>query len=126
MKKIIVLSADLTAFLLAVLAPRLTSLMMKNLGECFFAKRGIICPACGGTRAVHSFFTGRFLDAITYNAAFFCAILYGILLLALWNLHTFLKSRRALKALRLAVHPVTLLSLHGLFLVYGVGRALIG
>lgn len=40
-----------------------------TLPKCaFFEMTGILCPACGNTRALRSLLSLRFLDAVRYNA----------------------------------------------------------
>ena len=41
---------------------------------------GIYCPGCGGTHCIYELAEGHILNALRYNALFFAAILYIILL----------------------------------------------
>ncbi len=48
----------------------------------FYQATGLLCPACGGTRALLHLFSGRFLLALKSNALavlFFPVVLYGII-----------------------------------------------
>ncbi len=121
-KRIIVLAADIAVIAFALLAPSLASLLMNSLSECFFLERGILCPACGGTRCVYSFFSGRFAEAIAYNAAFFCAIIYGLVLLLWLNIDALRPNRVSPTAIRLMTCPATVFTALGLYLVYGLLR----
>ncbi len=74
---------------LCLAAPALTDRMLAGGGPCFSRSMGLLCPACGGTHCVNSFFRFRFAEAFTHNPAVFCGLIYGFAVLAAVNLAAF-------------------------------------
>ena len=81
---ILILDAALVAFALA--AKHIAAWMMAYLPDCMYAKRGIMCPSCGGTRCVRNFFSGRFAEAFALNPFIFLLIIYLGIALVLGNI----------------------------------------
>lgn len=49
--------------------------------QCFWYENfGILCPSCGGTRCIISFFNWDFYNSFMYNPVFFLTIIYIIIL----------------------------------------------
>ncbi len=122
MKKTIIVFADILLVILALSLPHVTSMMIEGENECYFFKNGIICPSCGGTRCVYSFFTGNFKEALLYNFCVFCGLLVGIALLVLLNVYVFFKSEYCMKIIRWTLHPITLVVLVIAYMVLGLAR----
>ncbi len=122
MKKLTILLCDLVIAIFTAFIPFLADIMLKNAPTCFFAERGIMCPACGGTRCVYSFFTGNFSNAIHYNPGIFIGIIYALVLIIVLNVSVFSKCLKFKKALSLMLHPMTLVSLATAFALFGIIR----
>lgn len=124
-KRINILIVDGMLALLALFAPAIASLMINNIPSCAFAKMGILCPACGGTRCVESFFSGRIGEAFSYNAFFTVLIFYSALLLIIINLYCLFDLKVLKNIIRLMSGYKTIIAAAVLFAVFGFIRAYI-
>ncbi len=96
--------------------------MLESPEECTFLQKGIICPACGGTRSVLNFVSGRFRQSFSYHPVVFCVIIYLIVLVFLWNLDYVLDLRFAKKIHRKMTDYRVIIAIAVCYVVIGVGR----
>ena len=64
---------------LAGVARPLSRWMLSALSDCYVAQMGLVCPACGGTRAVAALCRGDLLTAMEMNALVVLLIAYAVL-----------------------------------------------
>ena len=121
-KQILLLLGDLAILALALLIPRFSKLLLDAGPACIFTRWGLLCPACGGTRCVRYFFTGRFSLAFAMNPLIFILILYGIFWLFLVNLGCFARWKPAQKAASFMVRPGVVVSFAIAFALFGILR----
>ena len=121
-KKQFVLLLDLALVVFALAAVPLTGWMVAAIPDCPVTKLGLLCPACGGTRCVRYFFSGRFADAFWVNPFFLLLILYLGAALVLLNVGVLLKVERSEKIARAMISWQTVIVLAVLFAVFGVVR----
>ena len=121
-KKQFVLLLDLALVVFALAAVPLTGWMFAAIPDCPVTKLGLLCPACGGTRCVRYFFSGRFADAFWVNPFFLLLILYLGAALVLLNVGVLLKVERSEKIARAMISWQTVIVLAVLFAVFGVVR----
>jgi hypothetical protein len=107
---------------LALLAPFFATLMMSYIPTCVFYLRGFLCPTCGATRCVYSFFSGNLLTAFEYNQFIFILIFYLFFVLVLWNASVFFDNAKIGKACKAVTHPIAICSLAVLFAIFGIFR----
>ena len=70
------------------------ALITNYQSSCYWRDRyGILCPACGLTRATISFMKLNFKAAFEYNAFYTCILLPFILFLVINDLYTILKRK---------------------------------
>lgn len=82
--KRLILILDGALVLLALCSGWLAKLMLRILPDCFVARLGFQCPACGGTRCIRAMAAGEWAVAFSYNGYIFITVmLAGMLLLAL-------------------------------------------
>ncbi len=122
MKKVFIIFTDILLVLFSLAVPYIASAMIERGAKCYFLKNGIICPSCGGTRCVYSFFTGDFKKALLYNFCIFCGLLLGFALIILLNIYVFFKKEYCIKIIRWTLHPITLVVLVGVYMILGVSR----
>lgn len=123
-KRFNIITVDILFALLVLFADRLASLMIKSISPCPFAKMGILCPACGGTRCVESFFSGNISKAFGYNAFFTVLIFYTFVVLTLINLYCLFDVQRLKEPIRLMTGYKTIITFAVAFAVFGFVRAL--
>ena len=70
----------------------------------FFQNLGIYCPACGGTRAVLSFFHGDLIQSIYYNPIVFIFFLLTFSYLVIYTIGILLRNEN----LRIPFHKVNI------------------
>jgi hypothetical protein len=87
-----------------------------------FYEMGFLCPSCGGTRAVRSFFELKFFDAFAYNAFVAFLLVYLFAIAVILNLAFVLNIQSFQKVLRLAVNYKVVIAFAGLYAVFGVLR----
>lgn len=121
-KKLYVILLDLALAVLALAAGPVTGWMLWFIPDCPVTKLGLLCPACGGTRCVRYFFSGRFADAFWVNPFFLLLILYLGAALVLLNVGVLLKVERSEKIARAMTSWQTVIVLAVLFAVFGVVR----
>ena len=120
-KKAVAILTDVLILAFVFAAQHITSFMM-TLPACFFLSRGIICPACGGTRCVNSFFSLDFPSAFGYNQFIFFMIIYLAVLVAVLNFEAFTNNRFFVRARKALIAPKTVIALAVLFALFGVLR----
>ncbi len=121
-KKINVLIADSVLLVLALLASNIAAFMIKYIPPCVFMEKGILCPACGGTRCIQSFFSGNISAAFSYNAYFTVVIFYAMVLLFLINLYCLFDFKRLKIVIRIISGKEAIVALAVGFLFFGVIR----
>lgn len=124
-KKIIIILADAVLATLALFVPKLAAIMINNIPSCPFAKMGILCPACGGTRCVQSFFSGRISDAFSYNAFFTVLIFYTFAIIILANLYCLFDVKRLKGILEMLAGYKAVIAGAVVFAIFGFVRAIV-
>ncbi len=122
MKKAYIFFVDILLVIFIIFAPHIFAFMIENGNECYFLTRGIICPSCGGTHCVYSFFTGDFKQALISNFAIFCGLLLAFFVIILLNVYVLFKSRCCIKIIRRISHPLTLAVFIGVYIIFGILR----
>ncbi len=122
MKKVFIILIDILLLICSFLAPYVCSALIRSETVCYFWKKGILCPSCGGTRCAYFFFTGNFKQALFYNFAVFCGLSLGVFLILLLNVYAFLKNERCIKIIRFFLRPTTLISLAVAYVLFGLFR----
>ena len=92
---------------------------------CFFLQRGYLCHACGGTRCVYYFFSGRFDIAFSYNPFVFLLILYVFCAIIFLNLMCLTDKEFPKRAFLAMVDPKTVIAIVVSFVLFGLVRHLI-
>lgn len=113
---------DFAMIVMFLFAAPATKLLSAIIPECIFSKHGFQCPACGGTRCTYMFASGRFDEAIGYNAFVFMMWLYIIAVVLLLNLYKFFGIRAAGRLCGLAVDYRTVIAIAVCFAVFGIVR----
>jgi hypothetical protein len=121
----ILIAFDLAIISLFLLLKPLANLLLTTLSDCIFTRLGILCPACGGTRAVFYFASGNFSESFHYNPFFFLLIIYFFLFVIIWNLEIFLNLKFAKKLRAKMHHPKTVIIFAILYVIFGIVRNLI-
>ena len=121
----LVLGLDLLVVILFLSAKSLASLMLSSLSDCITNQWGLLCPACGGTRAVFHFASGNFLKSFQYNPFFFVLILYFLFFMLMLNLEMLFRIRRAKKIRAWMIHPKTVIVFAICYAIFGIVRNLI-
>ena len=86
-KKVLLTDAALTvAVLLMGVTSKLLLFYLDLPGCLLLTKKGIPCPACGGTRCVYSLFKGSFYSSFKFNPYFFLLIIYLLILFIVFNI----------------------------------------
>ncbi len=124
-KRLNVLIADGALLVLALFAKRIAALMIKHIPPCVFLERGILCPSCGGTRCIQSFFSGDISEAFYYNAYFAAMIFYVAAVLILINLYCLFDIKKMRKIIRVTAGKETIITLAVGFIIFGIVRAII-
>ncbi len=122
MKKFLIVFTDILLIIFLIFVPHISSMMIESGYQCYFLKNGIICPSCGGTRCVNSFFNGKFKKAFIYNFAIFCGLLLIFFIIILININIFFKNKFCTKIIRLFFNPKTLILLIFAYVVLGILR----
>ncbi len=122
MKKAFIVFTDILLIPFALSAPRILSAMIERGKECYFLKHGILCPSCGGTRCLYSFFTGNFKQAFLYNSPIFCGLLLGFFLVCLLNMYVLFDNKYCMKTIRLLISPIFLTALTIAYVIFGLFR----
>lgn len=113
---------DAVLVLLGVYGDRLAALMMRWLPACAFAQRGVLCPACGGTRCVSSLCQGAFGQAFSYNPVLFLVLMAGCALVIALHFWVLFRARWAAAVCRVLVHHRTVIGFAVSFVVFGLLR----
>ena len=86
-KRIIILAADLTCLIAALIAGPLSgALLAKTDKTCFWTLMGGQCPTCGGTHFVNDLLSGRIAAAFADNQLLFAVTVYAAVSLVFLNL----------------------------------------
>ncbi len=120
--RLLVLSFDALLLIVACKLKDILACMLSSESECAFLEKGMICPACGGTRSTYYFFSGDFQPAFTYHPAVFCIIIYLIILTVLWNLDYVFGLRFAKKLHSKMVDYRVVITLAVCYVVIGLSR----
>jgi hypothetical protein len=121
-KKKVVLLLDGALLVAAALVVPLAKWMLWALPDCSFAKIGVLCPSCGGTRCVRAFFSGDFGAAFSFNPFFFVLICYLAAALVLLNVGVLLKVKWADRAARAMTSGAAVIIAAVAFAIFGVVR----
>ena len=116
------IALDLSIIALFLLLKPLANLLLTALADCIFDRLGILCPACGGTRAVFHFASGNFAESFHYNPFFFLLIIYFFLFMIIWNLEIFFGFGFAKKLRAGMHHPKTVIIFAILYVIFGIIR----
>ena len=120
--KLFVILLDAGLLLVAMTAQTLTDWMLHVIPACPVAMLGLLCPACGGTRCVRYFFSGRFADAFVVNPFFFLLILYLAMALALLNVGVLLNVKKADQIARRMTDWRAVIVIAALLAIFGIVR----
>lgn len=77
------------------LARPLSRWMLAALSDCYVAQMGLVCPACGGTRAVAALCRGDLIAAVRLNALVVLLIVYAALVIVVFHIEVLLQQRWA-------------------------------
>lgn len=70
--------------------------IIKYIPPCFiYEKLRVLCPSCGGTRCVISFFIGNFKQSFLYHPIFFITIIYLGIVNIIYIINSFRKKEIA-------------------------------
>ncbi len=120
--KFIVLFFDLLLVIFAFCGKFIAELMIKNIPNCHFRRYGILCPSCGGTRAVYATFNGKFSEAFNYNQFFFLLAFYVVALIVFANLAYVFEIKGAQTVFKKFSDYKVIILLAVLWFVFGVLR----
>ena len=120
-----ILLADAIFAFLALSAPGIAALMIDNISSCPFSEIGILCPTCGGTRCVQSFFNGDISKAFKYNEFITVFIFYVIAILVIANLYCLFDIKKLKGVLKTAAGYKAVIICAILFVVFGLIRAIV-
>ena len=90
--------------------------------ECFYARKGILCPVCGGTKLVYALSKGRFVEAFFHNPYIFTVLVYGLILGVLLNLEFVFGLNGAKKIRKAVMHKAVLITLLAGYVVWALLR----
>lgn len=124
-KKKVVLLLDGALLIVATLVVPMAQWMLRTLPDCSFAKIGVLCPSCGGTRCVRAFFSGEFAAAFSFNPFFFVLIWYLGAALVLLNVGVLWKVKWAERAARAMTGGTAVIIAAITFAIFGVVRNLV-
>lgn len=124
-KKSFVILLDVALLLLGLAAGWVTGWMLALIPNCPVTQFGWLCPACGGTRCVRYFFTGKFAQAFAMNPFVFVLIWYLGAALLLLNVGVLLNVPYAQRlAVRMTGWRIVIVAAV-VFAVFGIVRNLI-
>ena len=121
-QKLTMLAVDAGLVAVGLIARWLSAVMLQSFPECVFSGGGITCPACGGTRCVRFFFTGRFAEAFQMHPYIFCLIWYLAAALLVLNIGYLADLRRFRKLGRAMVGSYAVIALTVGFAIFGTVR----
>lgn len=121
-KRFLVLGFDLLLIILLFAAKSITHFLINDSFVCFFRKFGILCPACGSTRAVYNFVLGNFTASFTSNPFIFLLIIYLAAITVILNLEFVFKLKFAEKIRKRAFNCKILIAMVICYAVFGVFR----
>lgn len=121
-KRILIAAIDIVTALSMVFIYFFSRFMLKNFPPCYFAERGFLCPACGGTRCVAALCSGNIIEAFKYNAMFFLMFLYIGAFIVFLNIAFISGSAFFDKAWRKMINPYILIAWAIGFAVFGILR----
>ena len=120
--KLFVILLDVGVLVIAMTAHTLTDWMLHMIPACPVATLGLLCPACGGTRCVRYFFSGRFADAFGVNPFFFSLILYLAAAMVLLNVGALLDVKKADQIARGMTNWRAVIVIAVAFAIFGIVR----
>ena len=120
-----ILILDCILLIVAIMAPWVCRKLLGLSLDCWTVKFGLLCPSCGGTRAVLLLLRGRVVEAFYMNAYFIitgAVIFVGILVL---HLSIFWERSIFCRISRMIFHPYSVVLWACGWGVFGVLRNLI-
>lgn len=120
--RLTMLAVDGGVLLLGLLAKFLATFMIDWLPDCIYGRWGVTCPACGATRCVREFSSGRFAVAFRLHPFFFCLIFYLAAAMLLLNLGFLLPQQHCQKLGKAMVGPRAIIILAVIYAVFGLSR----
>lgn len=113
---------DICTVLALVFAPFVSNVMLLYLPDCWVARHGFLCPACGTTRCVNALFDGKIYKALTLNPISFFLIIYLAVLILLLNITLISNVKPIKKIVKGMVHPIAVICFAIAFAVFGILR----
>lgn len=86
---------DGVLLLLAGVVRPLSRWMLLTLPDCYVAQMGLVCPACGGTRAVSALFRGDLIAAVRFNPFLMLLIAYAVLAVVAFHVEVLFRQKWA-------------------------------
>lgn len=117
-----ILGLDGALVLLGLSAKFLASAMIALLPDCIYARFGITCPGCGGTRCVRELFSGHWKAAFLLHPFLFCLCFYLAAALVLLNVGYLIPQQHCQKIGRAMVSGRAIVILSILFALFGIVR----
>ncbi|MBQ7128798.1 MAG: DUF2752 domain-containing protein [Clostridia bacterium] len=122
--KIIVITIDFLLISFTFFGKFIAELMIKYIPNCPFRNYGLLCPSCGGTRAVYLIFNGNFIVAFNYNQYFFLLAFYIIAVIIFANIGYLFRIKAAEAIFKKITNYKIIISLAVLWLIFGIFRNL--
>lgn len=123
-KRNLVLLIDFAVIIASFFAKPLAAYMIYLLPDCPFNKFSLLCPSCGGTRAVFNLFSGNFSVAFHYNQFFVLLCIYLISVMIFANLGFLFKIQKAQIVFKKIANYKVIIALAFLWLTFGILRNL--
>lgn len=118
----LLLLLDGALLVLACLVRPLASWMLDAWPDCYIAQRGMLCPSCGGTRAVAALCRGDVVAAWGFNAFVVLLAVYMLVLLVALHLEVLFR-RNGARVLRARMTDYrTVILLGAAFGLFGILR----
>ncbi|MGN1162172.1 MAG: DUF2752 domain-containing protein [Candidatus Fimenecus sp.] len=119
---LLVLILDFSIVICATVLKKALPFLMGLLPDCVFAKYGLPCPSCGGTRCVYSLVCGKIPEAFFYNQFFFTASIYAFFAFILINIAVLFKSQFAEKLVKAMISYKALIAFAVLYAAFAFFR----
>lgn len=124
-KRSVVLGLDGLVALLCIFGKQMVAVVHATIPACPFYEKGILCPACGSTRAVGAFLRGDIAAAFGYHPYLICLAILCALGLVLANLAYVFKLSWAQRVGTVVFRGMTVIILAGGYAVFGIARMLL-